>query len=550
VKRRRLLTGIGAGGVLSALAAACGDMRNKSQDVDSTVTGQPRTGGQINLSMPSDPYDLDPTTGEMNGRRILPMIYDSLLSVESGPGVDYNDLVIRPGLADRWESPDGQTYTFHLHADAAFANIAPVYGRAITSADVKWSLEYVARLGDFKSNGALRPALYGSIFAGMQNIETPDSRTVVIRFNAPYVPFSAYAAADWTAVLPHEVYDEDGNFSSRAVGSGPWQIDPNSSQQGSRWLLRRNQSYFVPSRPYIDVLNMLVIKDDATQAAAFAAKQLDMLPGTGSSRILDRATVEQATRDNPTAVRYSFLSPSSGILYWNTRRPPLNDERVRRAIALCINRDEIIKTISGNGEGKWALAGTLPGVFDDAEVHRLLPYDPGQAARLVTDAGFANGVSLSFMLDTDGGQQLTRLVELVQAQLKRGNIDVQIEPVTLETDGARRRAGDYQLSYTPGLVTLDIDSYLVGQFYSKSPTNALGISDPDLDNLILAQRAEFDSNKRLDLIRRAVRLINEHSYALAFYYPTGYVFWQPRLKNYSPNWGALAPELVNSWLAA
>jgi peptide/nickel transport system substrate-binding protein len=548
ISRRRALTGAASAGIAAGLAA-CSSGRAVRSSGSQSGQEQPRSGGQLNLATPSDPFDLDPTTGEQNSRQILPMAYDSLLSVKAGPDVKYNDFVLQPGLADKWETPDGRTYTFHLHPGATFANLPPVNGRPATSADVKWSLEYVARIGQFKDNKKLKPALYASNFEGMDAVETPDPNTVVVKFSEPYIPFPAYAAADWSPILPHEIFDQDGSFSQRAVGTGPWQLDVSGSQKGSHWLLKRNPTYFRSGRPYIDSVNWLVLHDSATQAAAFTTKQIDMLPGDGTTT-LDIPTVQRAKKDNPNAVVQSYLNPSSGILYWNTRKPPLNDERIRRAISMSINRDELIKTLSGEGQGQWALAGTLPGVFSDDEVHKRLPYDPAQAAKLVSDAGYPNGVQLNFMLNTEGGQTLISLVQLVQAQLKRGNIDAQIDAVTRATDNERRHSFNYQLSYTPKILTFDIDSYLVGEFYSKSDHNYMGISDPALDKLVLAQRAETDPNKRLDLIRQAVRLINDHVYALAFYYPMGYVFSNPRLKNYAPNWGTLAPSVVNSWLTA
>ncbi|HTE86015.1 MAG TPA: ABC transporter substrate-binding protein [Dehalococcoidia bacterium] len=549
LSRRRILAAAAMSGGAAALLAACGGRATRTTPSAGSGAVKPQPGGQINLATPSDPFDLDPTTGEQNSRQILPMVYDSLLAIKAAPDVKYNDLVLGPGLADRWETPDGQTFTFHLHPGATFANLPPANGRPVTASDVKWSLEYVARIGSFKGDKKLKPALYASNFEGLEAVETPDANTVVVRFDAPYIPFLSYAAADWAPVMPHEIYDKDGNFSGQAVGSGAWQVDNAASQRGSHWTLKRNQTYFRQGRPYIDQVNWLVLHDTATQAAAFTTKQIDMLPGDGVTT-LDYPTVQKAKSDNPGATVYTFLNPSSGILYWNTRKPPLSDERIRKAISLCINREELIKTLSGEGQGQWALAGTLPGVFADDEVHKRLSYDPAQAAKLVADAGYPNGVSINFMLNTEGGQTLISLVQLVQAQLKRGNIDAQIESVTRETDNARRHSLNYQLSYTPKILTFDIDSYLVGEFYSKSDHNYMGINDPALDKLVLAQRSETDTNKRLDLIRQAVRLVNDHAYALAFYYPTGHVFTSPRLKSYNPNWGALGPPLVDSWLAS
>src|SRR5581483_5836176 len=103
---------------------------------------------------------------------------------------------------------------FHLHPGMKWPNVAPVNGRAFTSDDVKFSYSYQARFGDQFKNSKLPQGTYAYYFEGMEGIDTPDANTVVVRFKDPFPPFPFYAGSGWNPIMPHEIYDQDGNFSS------------------------------------------------------------------------------------------------------------------------------------------------------------------------------------------------------------------------------------------------------------------------------------------------------------------------------------------------
>ena len=94
------------------------------------------------------------------------------MGLERGPNIPYSQLKVEPELADKYESPDAQTWTFHLRPGVAFANLPPVNGRALTSEDVKWSFEYASRTGQFASK-KLPQAQFDWYFEGLQSVQTP-----------------------------------------------------------------------------------------------------------------------------------------------------------------------------------------------------------------------------------------------------------------------------------------------------------------------------------------------------------------------------------------
>jgi ABC-type transport system substrate-binding protein len=542
LNRRSLLAASAAAG--SALLAACAGSRTGKRA--GSGAGQPKTGGQLNVPTTLDPFDFDPTSRPSENRNPIGIAYDSLLTIKNGPDIKYDDLIIGPNLVDRWETPDAQTFTFHMRPGIHFANLPPANGRAVDSADAKWTIEYLSRTGSIKDTG-IPPSLNAPMFTGIDSISTPDPMTLVVRFGEPFIPFLSYIALEWNPLLAHEVFDQDGNFSNRLVGTGPWQLDLSASQKGTRWIYKRNPTYFLPNRPYVDQLNYLVLRDDATRFAAFQAGQVDFAPGSDVGDLQDAATAQQIKKDNPKAIAFDYLATGGGHLYENVRKPPLSDARVRRALAVSINHDEFIKVFAG-GSGDWAIAAAPEGLFSQEEIKRISPYDPQQAKQLLSAAGYANGVDIEFYLTNDRGQAFINTVQLLQAQFKQTGINLTIRPTDRATIGKNRQTGNFQLDFDLKTLDTDLDSYLFQTFYSKSAGNYAGIEDAQLNSLLLAQRREVDSSKRRDIFRQIAQRIADQSWSAALFRGGAYAFWQPWVRNFSLNFCHRCLPLRDAWV--
>lgn len=539
--RRSAFGALAAGATL--LAACSGRRSTRQQPAGDAQSGKPRAGGQINQEQKYDPDSFDPSTRLNDVAQIMGYTNDSLLAFKTGKDIQYNDIVLAPSLADRWESPDAQTFTFHLHPGVTFANLPPVNGRPLTSADVKWTFEYLTRTGTLQDKH-LPPAPAAVMFEGLDRVETPDANTAAVHFRKPFAPFLNYLASKFSVIIAHEIYDQDGSFSKRAAGSGPWQIDAAASLPGSRWAFKKNPNYFMPGLPYIDQVNWLILPDDATSNAAFQTRQIDMLDYSG----LTQDTVQQIQKALPSATVYPYLDPEGNHIYLNLSWPPLNDERIRTAFCLCIDRDALLKVLS-NGKGQWAVPGSEPGLFTPEEAKQLLPHDPAQAKQLVSAAGYANGVDIEAIYPGEkyGQLHITEL-QLLQSQLKPAGINLVLKSIDAATESSRKRSGDFQIDTSPKKIESDLDEYLYTVFYSKSNGNYGRINDAQLDTLLVAQRQEPDQNKRNDLWRQAVRYIVQHSLASALYYGTRYFLWEPYLRDYYPNRGYRGWPLTSSWI--
>ena len=523
----------------------------------STPTGvadvQPRTGGTIRAWATSDPASWDISIAGNNhiNDKYEALVYDSLLGFKYGPGVAYGELSVRPELAERWEvSPDAKTFTFQLRKGVKYTDHAPVNGRELTAADVKFTFEYMSRTGEFKDIKAkkLPPSRFSEFFEGMEAIETPDPSTVTVRFNKPFAPFLNYVATDYLHITPREIYDKEGNFENLMVGTGPFFLDEPASQKGTRWVLSKNPGYWQSGRPYVDKLEARVVPEASSAFAAFKVKQLDLLGGGGGGHTITPQEARQVAASNPDAVQFDYLAPTPLNIYMNVRRAPFNDVRVRRAVSLALDREEYIKTFA-EGEGGLALAGALQDTFAQEEVRQVLRHDPAEAKRLITEAGYPNGLDVEFFASQAYGQTHLSQAELMQSQLKKAGINLTIKVFGDHAQYvALTRADTFEITFRGKNVKGDIDSYIYGTFHPSDPSNYGGVNDPKLTSMLEAQRREPDAAKRREIIREAVRYIADQALGLAVFYDKEFNFWQLNVKNYAPNWGVLTWPVVDTWL--
>lgn len=524
--------------------AAPGDPSSPSEG-----EGQPKQGGTLNIYRVDDPTDFDNTyLGKGNGFG-QEWSYEGLLRFAAGPDINYayNEMRIRPELAERWEaSPDALSYTFHLRRGVKFADSAPVNGREVTADDVKFTYEYQTRTGEFK-NLKLPKSQFDWMFQGMDRVEVKDKYTAVVHFKQPFVPFLSYAGSDYNPIMPREIYDRDGHFKDHMVGTGPLQLDRSASQPGSRWVWQRNPTYWQAGKPYIDQIRVVLLQDGSAIVAAFQTKQLDWL----SYESLSPTVVKEMSLRMPEVNIFEYVNPGGYHIHWNLRQGPLTDQRVRRAIAIGIDRDELSMSEFGV-KSQWALAGSLVGLFTDAAAREILKYDPVEAKRLVAEAGYTNGVELEW--DFPGkryGDAYNSRIQLIQAQLKKANINITLKSLDPAEFSANRKIA----KFTMNLTALDcgdpqdFDSHIFACYHSTSKNNYAGLKDDELDRMLEAQRAEVNPEKRREVLRTAVKLINEKTWGVDLFYAPRWEAWYPYLKGYAPNSGRVSRfAFENAWI--
>ena len=376
---------------------------------------------------------------------------------------------LRGELAEKWERDGDTGWVFHLR-DAVFQNGAPV-----TSADVKWTLEQVA--GE-KSTAYLRTE-----FQGVQQIDTPDPRTVRVVMKQPNVMLPEWLAGPHMPIIFH------GSEANTPIGAGPFKIT--AQERGVSLDLAAFDKYYKPGLPKLKAIRMVAYSDENLRVAALQTGDVDLIeyvPWQSMQSIEADPKLKLDTVDGP------FMA-----LSFNGATGPFKDKLVRQAVGFAIKRDEIVKAaFFGRGaalEGLPLVKGTP---FYEDFAAQAWPYDPDRAKSLLAQAGVANGFSTTLLSTAQYGMHKST-AEVVQQNLAGIGVNVTLNLPDWATRINLGNRGQYEFCVQG--TTADnndpdgLSSLLDGEL---PPNNArsVGIHTPEVHALFAKGRAEFDPAKR------------------------------------------------------
>jgi peptide/nickel transport system substrate-binding protein len=351
------------------------------------------------LAMVLEPPSLDPTTGA--SAAIGEIVHVNILEGLTKIAMDGS---VQPLLAERWTvSPDGMAYTFQLKPGVQFSD-----GQPFDAQVVKFSVDR-ARAPD--STNKARKAVFDNI-ASVQ-ATGPHTVSLVLKLPDPLLPFRL---GENTAVMLHPA--SAAQAATQPVGTGPYRLDGWS--KGSAVTLVKSDRHRDAARVALRRVSFRFINDPAAQVAALLAGDVDAMPRFGAPQALKQL------RSQPRFVVETGVTSGKGILAINHRRAPLNDVRVRRALAHAIDRQAFI---DGALEGLARPIGshfapTDPGYLD---LTGVAPHDPARARALLKEAGITGPLNLVLTLPPP--QYARTGGEIVAAQLAKVGINAKIENV-------------------------------------------------------------------------------------------------------------------------
>jgi peptide/nickel transport system substrate-binding protein len=375
---------------------------------------------------------------------------------------NFDGTAVEPDLAERWSlSPDGLTYIFTLRGGLRFSD-----GRPLEASDVKFSLERVRDEPD---------SVFGAFYAPIASIATPDDRTIVITLSRPTAPFLASLALYAAAILPQESVEKHYDaWLERPVGAGAFKIV--EWRRGQSITLDRNPYYWEsPARPKLDQVQWIYIPNDETRVVKLMAGEIDAMIALPHDRI-GRLRSDPALEMN--------LGRSSRLyqLLINRHRSPLSQRKVRQALCMAIDPGAIVKGMT-MGEA----AGNGPDIRADSPFYlgpARCAYDPSKAGATLRAAGVKDPT----LLITSGEPVEEQLALLLQRQLARAGITLNIE---------RQEAGQAWASVTAGEYDLGID-YWSDDIVDPDPNVAFHrrYADSEMSGLVESGRTERDPDKR------------------------------------------------------
>ncbi len=505
----------------------------------------PRRGGVLkHIGLEPPTFDVHASVSYQT-QLISSFVHRTLFKFVNGAKYGPSDFTVVPDLALKADvSQDGKTYTLTLRRGVRWESRAPVNGRELVAADVKYSMQR-----------ALKMSGYASLLGRVEGIDTPDRYTVRVHLVDAFAPFLHNLAEPWNAILPHEVEDRMGDFKAAEslIGCGPFVLE--RYEPGVKAVFARNPSYYDPSLPYLDKVEWLFVKDRATQLSLFRAGQADM--PFYDARI-PRSEVGAFKRSNPTfpVVYWDWLA--NRTLALRTDKPPFSDVRVRRALSLAIDRKKwVAQYLEGQGYEdhgavpapmrEWKLAATELG-----EGARYLGYDPAAARKLLAEAGFPHGLKVKCTNWPGYGPEYVEDLELLAFSLK--GIGVELAIVNEEYGNYIRGSflGKFdEASWGPSSVFTEVDGYLYNFYYTGQPNNRSHVSDTKLDVMLDAQRRYTARSSRKKVIDEIQRHVAERVYYVYTPYPKNVSSWSARVRNYAPkNSFDRGAQLEVVWLGA
>lgn len=439
---------------------------------------------------------------------------DELLTYDENGEIEYR-------AAESYEVNDDSTvWTFHLREDALWSDGTPV-----TSADF---MNTITRALDPASGSGYANYLFpienaeaiynGEADVDSLGVETPDEHTLIFRLAEPCVYF--------LDLLRLPVYTPSCSEYADSVDSG-WDRDPETSLSNGPFclaeyvpdqyfVLEKNENYWNADAVKLDTITYRFFDDTQSMANAYEAGEADVATSLSSTVMEAYEGTDDLFVTDQIATRY---------IYMNLNVEPLNDVRVREAINLAINREELCQIVGSDTEPAYNLVAKYmkdknTGEYFVDEADQPFEEDVAKAQELLAEAGYPNGEGFpeltynypTLEMDSDTAQ-------VIQEQLKENlNITINLEAQELQANYSTRYAGDFDLCRMNWTADFADPYTYLSMLLSNSTYNCSGINDTEYDSIVAASNSESDPAKRSELLHQVEQLaVGEQFYIIPLF---------------------------------
>jgi oligopeptide transport system substrate-binding protein len=494
--------------------------------------------GSWSLSPPADlticngdePQSLDPAivTGQLEGRICL-ALFEGLTTRDAAGH-------IIPGMAESWtRSPDGLVYTFHLRPGVKWSNGDPLtaydflnsWERTLspaTASEYSYQLYYLVN-GEAYGTGKLTDF-------SQVGVKAPDDHTLVVTLAHPTAYFLELTTLQTLCPvhLPTvKKYGNDWTKPGKMVSNGPYML--------KEWRL--NDYILLVANPYywrpVPIPRIKVLPTNNATACfnLFYSKKADL--------IIDKTSIPpnlvQDIKDKP----YFHANPFGATAYlrYNVKRKPFDDVRVRKALALALDKADIVRKITRAGE---PVANTfVPPGNAGYTSPKGLGYDPDEARRLLAQAGYPGGrgfpdVNLLYAIHGEVPKGVaTEMQALWRRELGITSIHLQGQEwkVYLNTQSLI----DYDLSFSSWIGDYGDPQTFLDMFVTDGGNNQTGWSNPTYDRMLQASEATADPAQRMQILHDMEKILIEDDLPIVpVYFYVGMSLYEPdKLAGLEPN---------------
>jgi len=454
-----------------------------------TVGFAQQQGGTLVAAWAQDPVGLDPhITSARSSLQVLENVLDTLVVLD----VDQN---VQPSLAESWEvSEDGLTWTFNLRDGVKFSN-----GRDLTAEDVEFT--YDRMLDPETASGQ------AYLLAGVTDVSATDESTVVFTLEAPNPAFLSKLASNKAVGIIARESVEDGSINTSPLGSGPFMIA--DFQPGIQLTLERNPHYWQEGLPYLDAVQIRIITDESVRRSALVSGDVDWAISVPAQSIDELKNRDDVVVSEVPAGAYWYIGVNNMV-------EPLDDVRVRQALAWAINREEIAEVATFGT----ALATQDPIPESSSWATNYAPYeqDLERARELLAEAGYADGFTMRIMPTTQYEESI-RIAQMLQASLAPLNITAQIETLEWAEWLQEQGDGNFDTFVCSWNGNIDPDDFFYAQHRTGEVFNFTGYSNPTVDELLAEGRQTADAEERYTVYEQINRIIVDEAPYIYLYNP-------------------------------
>jgi len=498
-------------GFLSLLAAIHSGCAKRETEVQRGIREK-----VLHRGLAADLHGLDPhlETG-------LPEINVVSALFEGLTADDPNDGHAVPGVAERWEpSADGLIWTFHLRPNARWSN-----GDAVTAQDFANSIRRALSPALGADNAGLlfvlaraeewhRGDLKDFAQVGVRVVD-PHTLELKLAHPAPYLPTLLSHPAWYPVHLPTlekagGATRRDSNWTAPEtfVGNGPFVLK--ATRRGQVIIVEKSPTYWDAATVRLNAIHFHPAEDRESEERAFRAGQLHL------TEALPVGKVESYRRERPDVLK---ITPFLDTYFYrlNTTRPGLNDARVRRALALAIDRRAIVEKIIRGGQQP-AHSFTPEGIADYVPPAGLRD-DLGAAKLLLAEAGFPEGHGLpplEITINSSGNHRV--VAEAVQQMWRQLGVEVTIDNMEMASLFAKRRALDYSVLRSEWVADFADPKSFLDVFRGGSSNNHTGWSSLPYDALLRDADRTADPVLRRELLQRAETVLLAECPIVPIYY--------------------------------
>ncbi len=524
---------------------ALGSAAAMAQALAPAMTEKPQYGGTLNIGMiylTLSPLSWDPADWTWKYNQDTGLVTETLFAADLSKSISRGGThayaadawlatdAIRGELAENWKWTDKLKLDINLRKGVMFPDKPGVMkSRELVADDVVYSFHRLEK----------SPKKIPTYFDHIEKVEATGKHSLRFTFKAYNAEWDyRFGWGYYSAIVPKEVSDAGAGNWKNLNGTGPFMLT--DYVQGSAVTFTKNDLYWDKEKiggqsyklPFVDKIIYRTIKDEASFLTALRTAKLDVLEGVRWS------AVDELKKNAPALKWKRWVDTGGTFVAMRVDTKPFDDIRVRRALNMAVNKQEIVKSYYG---GNAVLFGypmhpDYVGYYEPLDkmpvaAQELFNYNPDKAKALLAEAGFPKGFTFKTQVCSCSPDHMD-LAPLIAAYLAKVGVTMEIQPMEygafLSAMTTKTNAAGYMMRNGHTNPTTSIRK----SFVSKQTWNPSQYSDPEFDKRMAEVYLEPEESKRQLLIKLMTRDIVEKAPYIWLPTPIGNTAWWPWVKNY------------------